>query len=111
MIRDPGSNFITAFDAVLADAGITRPCGATSVRVRCGTFLLYRCHPRRELQSCPGYSPDQRQPRTPGYRCVVRSASGQAGPSSPAPRRSTLCRGVFPILGNRTAGTCLRPSR
>ena len=31
MIRDRGSNFTTAFDAVLADAGI-RPCSATSRR-------------------------------------------------------------------------------
>jgi hypothetical protein len=32
---------------------LTRPCAAAAVRVRCGTSVLYRCHPRREHQPRP----------------------------------------------------------
>ena len=53
---------------------LPRPCKSPRVRVSCCTSVLYRCHPRREPQSCPRCSPDQRQPSAPGYRCVVRNS-------------------------------------
>ena len=48
----------------------TSTSAATSVRVRCGTSVLYRCHPRRGHRRGPRWSPDQRQPSTPGYRAA-----------------------------------------
>jgi hypothetical protein len=74
------------------------PCRSPSSRVPAsppasGCVAVLPCCtaaiPAQEDQSWPRCSPDQRQSCTPGYRCVVRCPSGQAGPcrsAQPLPR-------------------------
>ena len=54
---------------------LLRPCAATRVRVRCGTFLLYCFLPAEGTHPGPRRRPDQRKPCALGYRRVPSGAS------------------------------------
>ena len=88
---------------------LPHPCPSSWIRTCCGTFLLYRCHPRREPQPCPRQSPDQRQPCTQDYRCTPRRACRQRGHRGPA---LTIPRNLTPFqprAGQPDSPTDIRP--
>jgi putative transposase len=119
MIRDRGSNYTAAFNAVLADAGIrTVPCNVRTPRMNaiaerwiggCRRELLDRtliwnqAHLRRILR--------QYEPGSPGallHRGPLRTAHARSrahGPSKPLGRfRSSAAPWCFPLTGAVCSG-------
>ena len=81
---------------------------STGIRTRCCTSMLYRCHPRREHQSCPdkaltSANPAHQVTGAPSGVHVVKEAT-EARPS-PLPCNLTL----HPMAGQPDSPTNIRP--